>query len=127
MNAQRITLSRKKGWRMPENTIKACRPGPLGNLFKVGRDGDAAECVCKFKTLLEAAVTCKWESAPFELRLVAALDLPGSAAPYFFRIAARLRSGELRGKNLACWCKPWWPCHADVLIDLANDQAERRG
>jgi hypothetical protein len=27
---------------------------------------------------------------------------------------------ELRGKNLACWCKPGKPCHADVLLELAN-------
>lgn len=27
---------------------------------------------------------------------------------------------ELRGKNLACWCKPGEPCHADVLLELAN-------
>ena len=26
----------------------------------------------------------------------------------------------LRGKNLACWCKPGQPCHADVLLKLAN-------
>jgi len=29
---------------------------------------------------------------------------------------------ELRGKNLACWCKPGDPCHADVLIELANTE-----
>jgi hypothetical protein len=27
---------------------------------------------------------------------------------------------KLRAKNLACWCKPGAPCHADVLLDLAN-------
>lgn len=27
---------------------------------------------------------------------------------------------ELRGKNLACWCKPGDPCHADVLLELAR-------
>jgi len=27
---------------------------------------------------------------------------------------------ELRGKNLACWCKPDDPCHADVLLAIAN-------
>lgn len=27
---------------------------------------------------------------------------------------------ELRGKNLACWCKPGAPCHADVLLEIAN-------
>ena len=27
---------------------------------------------------------------------------------------------ELRGKDLACWCKEGNPCHADVLLELAN-------
>ena len=27
---------------------------------------------------------------------------------------------ELGGHNLACWCRPGTPCHADVLIELAN-------
>ncbi len=27
--------------------------------------------------------------------------------------------GELRGKDLVCWCKPA-ACHADVLLTLAN-------
>ena len=27
---------------------------------------------------------------------------------------------ELRGKNLACWCALDAPCHADVLLRLAN-------
>jgi hypothetical protein len=33
---------------------------------------------------------------------------------------ARADLDELRGKNLACWCKPGEPCHADVLLELAN-------
>jgi hypothetical protein len=27
---------------------------------------------------------------------------------------------ELRGRDLACWCKPA-PCHGDVLLRLANE------
>lgn len=27
---------------------------------------------------------------------------------------------ELRGKDLSCWCAPDLPCHADVLLELAN-------
>lgn len=27
---------------------------------------------------------------------------------------------ELRGKNLACWCALDAPCHADVLLEIAN-------
>lgn len=31
---------------------------------------------------------------------------------------------ELRGKNLACWCKPGELCHADLLLALANQAHE---
>ncbi len=36
---------------------------------------------------------------------------------------------ELRGKDLACWCSItkggcYNPCHADVLLALANDMSE---
>jgi hypothetical protein len=27
---------------------------------------------------------------------------------------------ELRGRTLACWCRPSDPCHADVLLEMAN-------
>ena len=28
---------------------------------------------------------------------------------------------ELRGKDLACWCSLDKPCHADVLLEIANE------
>lgn len=28
----------------------------------------------------------------------------------------------LRGKHLACWCRPGEPCHADVLLEIANKE-----
>ena len=40
-----------------------------------------------------------------------------AAMPEFARQAYRQ---ELRGKNLACWCRLDQPCHADVLLSLAN-------
>ena len=30
---------------------------------------------------------------------------------------------ELTGKDLVCWCAPL-PCHADVLLELANRELE---
>jgi hypothetical protein len=30
---------------------------------------------------------------------------------------------ELRGKDLACWCPLDQPCHADVLLEIANSSA----
>ncbi|MCV0395415.1 MAG: DUF4326 domain-containing protein [Rhizobiaceae bacterium] len=44
--------------------------------------------------------------------------------------ALKLPLHELRGKNLACWCKTGgWPksCHADVLLELANRPGGRDG
>jgi len=29
---------------------------------------------------------------------------------------------ELANKNLSCWCHPGAPCHADILLDLANSK-----
>ena len=38
------------------------------------------------------------------------------------RVLASLH--ELRGMNLACWCSPSQPCHADLLLELVNRSAE---
>lgn len=31
-------------------------------------------------------------------------------------------ASELRGKNLSCWCGETKPCHADILLKLANQK-----
>ena len=36
-------------------------------------------------------------------------------------LVARARL-ELRGRALACWCRTTDPCHADILLRLANDE-----
>lgn len=50
----------------------------------------------------------------------------GFAASELYRITVptpptleRIRA-ELRGHDLACWCPLGQPCHADVLLELAN-------
>ena len=89
----RIQLKRVKGWRMPPNTIHVARGSRWGNPYKVGdmpHNGDNGQ------TLAEAL----W------------------AYEHLFLIDRDLSS--LRGKNLACWCKPGAPCHADVLLNIAN-------
>jgi hypothetical protein len=38
--------------------------------------------------------------------------------------AANMREqirAELRGKNLACWCRLGEPCHREVLLKIANE------
>jgi len=34
-------------------------------------------------------------------------------------------STALRGHDLSCWCPPGQPCHADVLLELANQGGEQ--
>lgn len=29
---------------------------------------------------------------------------------------------ELRGKILGCWCRPEFPCHGDILLEIANSE-----
>ena len=86
----RIQLSRKKGWRMPQNTVSVARPGKWGNPFPIAEYGREL-AVRNYRRKLEG------------MAAIGALDL-----------------SELRGKNLACWCKPGDPCHADVLLEMAN-------
>jgi hypothetical protein len=100
----RLALSRRRGFRLQEASrainglacVVVARPTPWGNPFVVGRDGDQAQCVERFR----------YEIAP--------------------KLAAEARR-ELRGKNLACWCAPDAPCHADVLIEIANRERGNDG
>ncbi len=53
----------------------------------------------------------------------AAVDIFATEAAHFARTDAASFAAwiaPLRGKNLACWCKLDAPCHADVLLELAN-------
>lgn len=105
----RVQLSRKKGWRMPENTVKVDRTTRWGNPWRVGDADipDAAEAVRRFRGAVIGFKSngswCKPQAHPDS---------------YIGWIIANAPS--LRGKNLACWCKIGSPCHADVLLELAN-------
>jgi hypothetical protein len=99
----RVQLSRRKGWRMPPNTVRVSRPSNWGNPFRIGMLGvpDAAAAVALFRRAIERQ------------------DLPHDHLRFVFT-PERLRA-DLRGKNLACWCPPGSPCHADVLLEMANE------
>ena len=98
----RVTLSRKKGWRMPANTVKVCRPSKWGNPYKIGDDvpGLTGEKMDRQDVV--------------HLHYISVISWPAEKV-------AECRA-ELAGKNLACWCKQDEECHADVLLDLANDK-----
>ncbi len=96
----RLQLARRKGFDLQAESVArnglpalaVTRPGPWGNPFRVEGEITHADAVRLFRD---------WASAPEQ-------------AP-FRRDVREL----LRGMNLACWCPPG-PCHADVLIEIAN-------
>lgn len=96
---KRVQLRRTKGWRMPPNTVKVDRTTMWGNLWQIGTHSN---------TLGRAVATTQ-----------EAVDLYRLLAWPEAHHKAWVRE-NLRGKNLACWCKPGEPCHADVLLELAN-------
>jgi len=111
----RIRLSRKKGFNLQAESeainglpaVNVARPSPWGNPFKVGEvyqiyDDDLCE-------------VCIGETG--ELSPVEAVHLYRTDGP---RLGCFDDIAELRGKNLACWCPLDAPCHADVLLELAN-------
>lgn len=105
MKPQRIQRKRTKGWKMPENSVYVGRPSKWGNPFLISEYGEfAAEM---FEDALEWGPSSRfWYYGP-HTKLI--------------EIKLGLQKGELKGKNLVCWCALDMPCHADVLLTLANE------
>ena len=94
----RVQLKRTKGWRKPEGCIVVSRPSRWGNPFKIGEWVQADDP--------------RW-------RVIESLDL------YFEFIVNSpalwlTARDELAGHDLCCVCPLDQPCHADVLLELAN-------
>ncbi len=106
---RRIRLSRAKGWRMPEGAVKVDRSTSFGNPFVVGIHGPRDRCVELFGFMLHGFLNISVPKGHVDEQVAARRE-----------ILARLP--ELRGKDLACWCPLDQPCHADVLLALANDR-----
>lgn len=102
MKPQRIQRKRTKGWRMPENTIYVGRGSKWGNPWRAGRATALTGPKAGQKATAQDVVGIFRHTIETKLKYDTDLLEP------------------LRGKNLACWCPPEQPCHADVLLKLAN-------
>lgn len=105
----RVHLSRAKGWRMPDNTKKVDRSTRYGNPFLAS----------------DIRVSGPKESQGLPIGVAGAVQAFRNYLTNLLRVEpqkTRQVLDELRGKNLACWCKLGEPCHADVLLELANEE-----
>ena len=83
------------GWDMPD-MVYIGRPSPLGNPFRIGRDGTREEVIAKYEKWLKLGLHKGCRKINLELE----------------RIAGIVKS---RGRVfLACWCSPM-PCHGDIV------------
>ena len=94
---QRIQRRRTKGWKMPENTVYVGRPTIWGNPYRVSRYVTHEQAVNAYRRLLHS-----------------------SFGQNSLSVTLPLLKRELAGKDLACWCPLDQPCHADILLEIAN-------
>lgn len=100
---KRHQRSRKKGSRLPEGVVCVTRPGKWGNPFD-----DANTFRVYLRLAIQGAINAGFRSNPVIQRVI--------------DIAKNIE--DLRGKDLACWCALDKPCHADVLIEFANQTTD---
>lgn len=116
----RLQLSRKRGFDLQAlsratnglECVNIARPGKWGNPFTV----EQAE---------EAGYTDGRSMAVYGFRQFLANDPLFCSRPPLIEARRRILDGlqELRGRNIACWCRPSEACHGDVYLEIANSPA----
>lgn len=114
---QRMQLSRRRGFDLQAESQavnglpakRVTRPGPWGNPFTIAEVAERYGLETAAAQARAVALCGEWLRGTLDKRLL--LGAPPS------RAAIR---ESLQGHNLACWCAPGTPCHADILIDIAN-------
>lgn len=118
----RVQRQRTKGWKMPPGVVYVGRPTKWGNPF-----GHLQRFSSLEDSLIAYRMACEGIWDPSKLKNVG--DGPFRIAHGDWQEFQKRFKGygptfsiqaELRGKDLACWCKIGAPCHADILIEIAN-------
>ncbi len=107
---------------MPSNTVYVGRPTPYANPFKVRliTASKLTERPGKKHWVVSTKNDsrhwyCSSEAVARRFAVWAFRHWINSPEVWRYR-----NLDALRGKNLACWCRLDQPCHADVLLEIAN-------
>lgn len=120
---ERIQRKRSKGWKMPAGAIYVGRGSKWGNPFAVqtapaGMVGAYPQTPARY-----AVVDTRPDAPRGNYRLFVTFQEAAEYAVSQYRshfYDMHLNIGELAGHDLACWCAPGNPCHADYLLARAN-------
>ncbi len=114
---------------MPKGAVYVGRPSKWENPFTIDAAGSRSKAVRLFRLYITQHLTRR---AIEKVVGRGAKCPPGKNDLGIYGLcltAGVLRHdclGELRGKDLACWCPLDQPCHADVLLEIANGKAAAR-
>lgn len=115
---KRIQLRRTKGWRKPDGAIVCARPGRFGNPWRV-EEYDIGKRRW-FRVLNEHGKPVKGSQTPNRERAMSdCLSLYRWYLEEMIRLDPTFLD-PLRGRDLCCWCPLDFPCHVDVLLEIAN-------
>lgn len=123
IQAKRIQRKRTKGYKMPPGAVYVGRPTKWGNPFRLTPDG-WIECYSINRNILNPWII--WSiSGGFSLIDILQLYelwVVGMMAEKLFlpKPPSNQMFETLRGHDLFCWCPLDRPCHADILLKLAN-------
>jgi hypothetical protein len=115
---RRIQRKRTAGWKMPEGAIYVGRPGKWGNPFAVREAIERDSPLWPYiASAVQGDIAGLGSVRPLNADLVVAAHFYWFVQqPHLMLTAPK----ELGGHDLACWCKPGEPCHADLLLEIAN-------
>lgn len=122
----RVQRRRTKGYRLPPNTVYVGRGTKWGNPFRAYSE-PKYQMVVDDRTstvkdmVLERRTPENWRAMTTKAVELFALHI-GPLGLYEIDYS-EIRA-ELAGKNLACWCPLDQPCHADVLLEIANREED---
>lgn len=112
---ERIQRRRAKGWRMPDGAIYVGRGSRWGNPWVVH-----VHTVGCGPCLMLCPVDIAEDRADAARKYAHAVLYP-LAGQTPVPTPDEIRD-ELAGHDLACWCPLDQPCHADVLLEIANGE-----
>lgn len=131
MKPKRIQRKRTKGWRLPDGAISVARPGRWGNPFRQFGQNEDLYCDASHRR----AVLSPWVIFDHDQDIRGNKVTPQMVVDHYrrwltgeFNAAGIVRPclitsediESLRGHDLACFCRLGEPCHADVLLEIAN-------
>lgn len=113
---ERIQRRRTKGWRLPQGAVIVSRPSTFGNPFAIGAVAHRRRLGC----IEQIVVTGPGHAVQLYREWIA--NPHTSFITGLATVHPTLVVDRLRGHDLCCWCALDQPCHADVLLELANQE-----